>query len=215
MQRITSFPLLWPEGWPRTPGKQRAYGRFKTDYDPARESLMKETKLLGATNLIVSSNAPIKPDLTFDVEAFYREVRANTEPRDPGVAVYFHLRGHQRVFACDTWSSYFSNLQAINKTIQALRGVERWSTSEMLTRVYDGFKVMPVGEDPLPAPWWELLKVERDAPLGKLEQAYYQQLDRWNQLMKTNYPLGKTYYEQQINFLHRAYSEAKIARTKN
>lgn len=170
---------------------------------------------MGASDLIVSSNAPIKSDMTFDTEVFYREIRDFSKKcSDLGVAVYFDLRGHQRVFACDVWSSYFSDLQAVNKTIQALRGIERWGTSEMLTRIYDGFKVLPSGEDPLPAPWWELLQVERDAPLGKLEQAYYQQLDRYNQL-KANHPASKSYYERQMDFLYRAYTEAKAARTKN
>lgn len=42
-----------------------------------------------------------------------------------GVAVYFTLKGQQFCFACDHWDEIKDNMQAIHKTIEALRGIER------------------------------------------------------------------------------------------
>jgi hypothetical protein len=64
-------------------------------------------------------------------------------PDDPGVAVYFELNGRSQVFACDKWDRVEDNLQAIRKTIEAIRGIERWGSSEMLNRIYKGFQALP------------------------------------------------------------------------
>jgi hypothetical protein len=51
---------------------------------------------------------------------------------DVGVAVYFSYRNQQRCFACDRWNRIQDNMQAISKTIEALRGIERWATGDNL-----------------------------------------------------------------------------------
>ncbi len=57
----------------------------------------------------------------------YRSVRtACRKPDDRGVAVYFtHLR-RSMCFTCDKWDQVEDNLYAIVKTIETLRGIERW-----------------------------------------------------------------------------------------
>jgi hypothetical protein len=69
------------------------------------------------------------------------------DPADPGVAVYFSVEGQQRVFAADRWDRVRDNIRAIAKTIEALRGIERWGASEMMERAFAAFVA-------LPAPTW-------------------------------------------------------------
>ncbi len=46
------------------------------------------------------------------------------------------------------------NIQAIRKTIEAMRGLERWGVSDMLQRTFSGFKALPdqtgIGKEA----WW-------------------------------------------------------------
>ena len=37
-----------------------------------------------------------------------------------------------RAIACDKWDSIRDNLHAVAKTIEALRGIDRWGTGEMV-----------------------------------------------------------------------------------
>lgn len=133
---IESYPLHWPNGWPRTGRQKRA--QFSTSMAAARDGLLDEIRLLGGTGVIISSN----------IETYTRGGQeipyANQKrPDDCGVAVYFNLKNEPCVFACDRWNRVQDNVQAIRKTIEALRGIERWGSSEMLNRVFTGFAALP------------------------------------------------------------------------
>jgi hypothetical protein len=119
-------------GWKRT--KLQSSSRFRTPTGKALTSLMGEIRRLGGRSLVISSNVPLKADGT---------MRADREPVDPGVAVYFVRDGKQVVFACDKYENVGENILAIAKTIEALRGIERWGASEMMERAFTGFKELP------------------------------------------------------------------------
>lgn len=55
---ITAFPLTWPPGKPRTASRKPS--AFKTHFDGTRGMLEYELKRLGASDLIVSSNLPLR-----------------------------------------------------------------------------------------------------------------------------------------------------------
>jgi len=57
-----AFPLQWPEGWPVTTVWKRQRANFKTSFTTARGGLMKQLKLMGARNIVLSSNLPLKRD---------------------------------------------------------------------------------------------------------------------------------------------------------
>lgn len=61
-------------------------------------------------------------------------------------------------FACDRYLYVYENIQAIAKTVEALRGIERWGASDMMERAFTGFKAITDGpsED-----WREVLGFER------------------------------------------------------
>jgi hypothetical protein len=55
---------------------------------------------------------------------------------DSGAAVYFTRKGRDQCIACDKWDSVRDNLHAIGKTIEALRGIDRWGTGEMVDAAF-------------------------------------------------------------------------------
>lgn len=130
---IEAFPLSWPMGWPRT-----AYpkvSRFDVTFAQSRDGLMEQIRLLGGRLPILSTNVALRRDgLPYANQS---------EPSDRGVAVYFEWKGQQRVFACDRWDRVKDNIRALEKTIEAIRGIERWGASDMLDRAFSGFTALP------------------------------------------------------------------------
>ena len=156
---IEVFPLCWPVGRARTRYPTRS--NFETTFAVARDELVAEVKRLGGRKLVLSTNIPLRQDgLPY---ASYRRVD------DFGVAAYFEYDGKQVCFACDRWDRIEDNMRAIVKTIDALRGIARWGTGDMLKAAFTGFTA-------LPAPgakkaWHEVLGVAAHAPTGVVENA--------------------------------------------
>jgi len=157
---MTSVTYLeWPDAWPRTPERLRKRGRFK---DPtiawAYDDVLRELNLLNATRRRVSVDCPPRRD-------GQGIIASGPAPRDPGVALYFMLRGKPHVMACDTYKSCADNLRALSLTIASLRAIERHGASGILDRAMAGFTALPpgagAGADPdKPArPWWEVLNI--------------------------------------------------------
>jgi len=121
------------------PGKPRtAYpvrSRFDTIFARARDQVLHEIKLLGGSSPIISTNIPLRKDGV--PYATYRE------PRDQGVAAYFTLKRRQMCFARDRWETISENMQAVSKTIEALRGIERWGSGSMVEQAFTGFVALP------------------------------------------------------------------------
>jgi hypothetical protein len=133
-----AFPLYWPEGVPRTESHRRRRAPFKVQLSTARENLVGELRRLGAANRVISTNLSLRPDGLFRID----ERRVD----DPGVAVYFHHDGANRAMSCDRWDTIAANIQALARTIEALRGIERWGSSEMVARAFRGFTALQPAE---------------------------------------------------------------------
>lgn len=148
---IESYPLHWPAGWPRTE-KPKA-SRFDTSLADARDGLLEEIRLLGGRDVIISTNQETYMRGGREIP-YAKQLRMG---EDCGAAVYFTLNGESRVFACDRWDRLQDNIQAIRLTIAALRGIERWGSSEMLNRIFTGFAALPetTGDDN--RAWWQVL----------------------------------------------------------
>lgn len=159
---IQGYPLHWPEGWPRT--KNPINSRFDTTFASARDGLMYEIRLLGGKQIILSTNIPLRQDgLPY---ARYKT------PEDAGVAVHFQLNGQPQVFACDKWIRIEDNIQAIRKTIEAIRRIERWGSSEMMNRIYRGFQALPEYTGPSNDTGWMILNVDPSTELTEIEREY-------------------------------------------
>ena len=97
------------------------------------------------------------------------------DPDDPGIAVYFEYKGKQMVFACDRWDRVRDNVRAIQKTIEAVRGIERWGASDMMERAFTAFEALP------PPSWRQALGVEPGATRDDVKSHY-------RKLVKTHHP---------------------------
>ncbi len=159
---IHSYPLYWPEGWPRT--KSTKPSQFSTRFATARDGLLSEIRRFGGQQIILSTNVELRRD-----GLPYANQR---NPEDSGVAVYFQFKGESQVFACDRWSKVEDNIQAIRKTIEAIRGIERWGSTEMMNRMFRGFQALPETASSSSQAWWDVLGVSSDSPLTEIEIAY-------------------------------------------
>lgn len=162
-----AYPLAWPEGRPRKQWRDAA--KFDTSFARARDNIVREIHLLTGKwpdpLIVISTNIALRRDGL--------PLASQRQPDDPGVAVYFTYKKVQRCFACDRWKKVEDNMQAICKTIEALRGVARWGTGDMLDAAFTGFT-------PLPAPatrqdWWDVLQCRRDSSFD-VARAQYRRL---------------------------------------
>ncbi len=161
------FPLTWPDGWARTPAGMRRSSAFRTPPSDAFGSLEHELRRLGAVDPVTSSDLRVKVD-----GALYAgEVGARSS--DPGVAVRWRdlAARAERVLACDRWERPYENARAIALTIEALRGLDRWGSTEVVERAFAGFAALPSPAESSP-PWWDVLNVTPLTPLPVAEAAY-------------------------------------------
>lgn len=180
-----AYPLQWPAGRRRTPAECRDWGRFKGTRNEVQSAMLDEIERMGGRNIVVSTNVPVRRDGLPYASA--------KEPSDPGVAVYFE-RGKERVcFACDQYDRVWKNMRAIGKTIEAMRGIERWGSKEMLDRAFTGFAALPPpdaaiempGPGALPKPWHTILNVDPDAPWQDIRSAYRERMREATDAEKT------------------------------
>lgn len=178
-----SWPLSWPISWPRSRSPECAKfgGRRQSDHGnwtvrasltiaQARERLIHELALLGATNRVLSTNIRTRGDgLPYSNAA---------EPADHGVAVYFRLKGEPRVLACDKWDRVADNIAALAKHIEAARGQIRWGVGT-LEQAFGGYKALPaVGEK---QPWWVVLALPESASRDEIDR-------KRNDLLRKHHP---------------------------
>lgn len=136
---MESFPLHWPLGRKRTESWARKNATFKTSPGKARDELLYQLKKLGARDIVISSN--VATYKRAGQEIMYADQRAAGD--DPGVAVYYTWNGEQYSLACDKWKYWPDNLHSLNKTVEAIRGIERWGSGEMVKAAFVGFKALP------------------------------------------------------------------------
>ncbi|WP_219209181.1 J domain-containing protein [Variovorax boronicumulans] len=163
----TAFPLTWPLHKPRTAHWKIERSGFdrRRSFATVRDELVREIERLGGKSLIISTNIPLRQDgLPY---ATYSRIR------DFGVAIYFKREGKDMAFACDRWDRIEDNMHAITKTIDALRGVARWGTGDMMQAAFTGFTALP---PPIVAgmsrTWWDVLGLGQGAGRAEIDAAY-------------------------------------------
>lgn len=159
---ITAHPLCWPVARPRTAANKRHRSGFEVkSFAVARDELLKELRRLKAKGVVLSTNVELRQDgLPY---------AGRRQPDDVGVAVYFTLNGRPLCFACDCWDRIEDNLRGITKTVEALRGIARWGSGDMLEAAFSGFAALPAA----PASggrWWEVLGVAATATYAEVKQ---------------------------------------------
>jgi hypothetical protein len=162
---IDAFPLQWPHHVPRTPAGWRGAGSFMVTPGKATSDLVAEVARSGGTNLILSSNVPLRRDgLPY----------ANTrEPDDPGVAAYFTRKGQQVCIPCDTYDRHWKNVRAIGLSIKDMRGPEMRGCAAITDAAYTGFLALPAPSAAPQGPsWWQVLNVPRNTIEDEINAAY-------------------------------------------
>jgi hypothetical protein len=188
------YPLQWPERTERTKVRQKS--RFgvggHVNFSTALDDLRNELRMLGAVNAVLTSDLPLRGDgLPY----------ANGRAEDPGIAVWFLLpddSGELRelVFACDRYLTHAANMTAVARTIEALRGIERWGVAEAKSRAFSGFAALPPGSSgtiddatsgPVKRPWREVLGGSWASGLSASELLLIAK-SRYRTLMKEHHP---------------------------
>ena len=153
-----AYPLAWPGGWPRTPSHARESDRrfhgknYRLSVGRVRNQLLDELRLLGASDIVVSSNVPTRSDGLL-----------HSDPRrldDPGIAVYFKFKKKQMVMARDGFISVAGNLRSLGLAIEGLRQLERHGGSLMLERAFVGF--LALAPPDRKKPWREVFGIKTD-----------------------------------------------------
>lgn len=121
----TRFPLAWPAHRPRS--KTRKTGKFSYRGDDgwakditvprAMDRLEDEVRRLGGTNTLLSTNVDTRLD--------GRPRGGAAEPYDPGVCLYFTLKGKPMAMACDVYTKVAQNIAAVAAHLEATRAIER------------------------------------------------------------------------------------------
>lgn len=150
---IEAFPLCWPLNRKRTDSYSREIARFDMSFARARDEIVRQVQLLSGryerTGLVISTNIALRRDGL--------PLASQRQPEDPGVAIYFTYKKRQMCFACDRWKKVEDNMQAVAKTIDALRGVARWGTGDMMEAAFTGFTALPPPGQTSARGWREVL----------------------------------------------------------
>lgn len=173
----SSYPLSWPPAWKRTPSHQRRRAAFyqrPRPSDPTSTYRRKETltigtaldrltgelRRLGATHVVISSNLRVRGD-----GLPYAQQPRQLE--DPGIAVYFKLKGAPRVLACDRWLNAAENIAAVAGHIDALRTQDRYGVGT-LEQAFAGYAALP----PTAQDWSIVLGVPPSASRDEIVAAH-------------------------------------------
>lgn len=171
---LTAYPLCWPHGQARTPDFKVSKSNFSNRGVGGLangDEMLRQIRLMGGQDIVISSNIPVRNDGQPYADASRRIIR------DAGVAVYFIRKRQPVCFACDRWQTPAENIRAISLTIEALRGIERWGSAEMVDRAFTGYLAL---EGPMVTPakktWRQVLGYESGhcPPLEGVKQKYLQ-----------------------------------------
>jgi hypothetical protein len=194
---LEAYPLQWPVGRPRTERWKRERANFETTFARSRDDITHEVALLtgkslkwGGPEVIISTNTALRRDGL--------PLAGQRNPDDPGVAVYFAYKGKPMSFACDRWDKIEHNMRAIVKTIEALRGIARWGTGDMLEAAFTGFT--QIGAPDAKRPWWEVLGLSQRA-------SDEERLTAYRRLRSEHHP-DRGGHAHRFDEVERAYREA-------
>lgn len=156
----TRFPLAWPAHRPRTPAAARKSGKFTYKSDNswmkeitvprAMDRLEDEVRRLGGVNTLLSTNVDTRLD--------GRPRGGAAEPGDPGVCLYFTLKGKPMALACDAYTKVAQNIAALAAHLEATRAIERHGVATA-AETLQAFQALPAPDFALPArkPWRQVL----------------------------------------------------------
>ena len=163
MSSVPTFPLQWPQGFPRS--KLREASRFRASYDQALKNVATSLRLFAAE----SGRKVENPVLSSNIDTNPLSDERGKRPEDPGVAVWFTWDGLQVCIAVDRYQTPAENLQAVHHIIEARRVELRHGTLHLVRATFTGFKALPA---PPGKHWRDLLKLTGAVSKADIEAAY-------------------------------------------
>lgn len=155
---IPPFPLLWPEGHPRTAKPEKS--SFRTAFPQALKNVKESLRMFAQDSGKVLAEIQITSNASW----------TNDRPGDAGIAVWFEWDGAMRCIAVDRYQTVAENLQAIHHVLEARRVELRHAGINMVRTTFRGFIAA------LPAPgsahWSTILGVAPDATPDQITAAY-------------------------------------------
>lgn len=143
------YPLRWPAGWPRTPAEERRpHSSFKASSEKTRRGISDEIRKLGGTDPVICSNVAVRQDGTPYADQARRKIT------DPGVAVWFQMRGKTKSMARDAFACPEDNIRDIYLALRDMRMLELHGGSMMVERAFEGFTALPP-----PETCWQILGI--------------------------------------------------------
>lgn len=160
-------PLKWPTGWVRTTK------RYATPFADNQPLIFRELERaldeLGATNVVVTTDQRVKFDGGLSTAK-------DATPADPGVAIYFTRQGREVCIPCDRYKTVIGNVRAIGLTLEYMRRMARYGTSEILDAAFRGFTALPesiqLGAPSTPRAWHEVLQLSPNADEDIIRASY-------------------------------------------
>lgn len=154
MKQPARYPLAWPAKRPRRKAAARVRGEFSEAAETkgktkaitlstACDRLEDQIDRLGGTYPVLSSNVELRMD--------GRPRADRAPPVDPGICVYFQLKGVPYVLACDTFTDVAQNIAAVANHIDTLRRQERYGVASA-TEALQAFQALPAPDGPALVP---------------------------------------------------------------
>lgn len=154
MDHVTASPLCWPQGWKRSISKESSrFGKWNKPVSIAKATdfVLEELRRMGIPdyNVIISTDLKLRNDgLPYS---------SQRDPNDKGCSVWWKDGSKQMVLALDKYDRIADNLYAIGKTVEAMRGIERWGSGEILERTFTGFQALPDPSNATVEGWRQIL----------------------------------------------------------
>jgi hypothetical protein len=171
-----NYPLAWPAHRPRTKASSRVKGDFVADKKPitlaaASDKLEDQIERLGGRSPVLSSNIETRMD------GRPRAYRA--PPDDPGVCVYFELKGRPMAMACDAYTTAQQNIAAIANHIDAVRRQARYgvASAEESLQAFTALPAPSVIAVGAKSPW-EVLGLKKGSSRSAIDTFYRRRATR-------------------------------------
>jgi hypothetical protein len=193
---LASFPLLWPDGWKRTPPQERRRARFterrfvttpqwadevwdRLTFEGAFKRADAELDLMdNVRGARICTDVPLKQVREHEPgSGFYLYVPQLSPfaPEDPGAVIYWETCDREpRCIAIDLYDRVEDNVAAIVATLQAMRAVERHGGGEVLKRVFTGFTALDGPRSARQKTWFEVLDCKEADTTDRVIKRYKQ-----------------------------------------
>lgn len=194
-------PLRWPLSRPRSKTLEKARFAQTRKLGAALSELGLELLRLEAIDWQITTNLYFGAFAKLTERLFPEAVRkavAKVQPTDPGVAVYFTVKGKDYCLCCDKYNRVEDNVWAIALHISAVRALERYGVGTRFENL--GGYQLKAGSTAAQMSWPGILGVE----LPTTKEVVMQ---RYRDLVKFKHPDAGGSHEEFV-LLQRAMEEA-------